>query len=801
MTKTFCKHHSRKALSLLLALCMLLSCLGFTGLTASAVQSQEEPASAGNGLAQHTQDGVILHCWNWSYENIKNYMPQIAAAGYSTIQTSPVTQPKDYEWKGAVASNVGTPNGTGGNDGQWWKMYQPVTMSICDNGQTWLGNKADFTAMCKEADKYGVKVIVDIVANHMGNITGWKNSLDDVSPQIGEFWKPDMLTDPTYWHINDLQIWMSDGRRDVTQGSMGMPDLNTKDKRVQNMVLDLLKECVDCGADGFRFDAAKHIEMPDDDPAFASDFWPTVLNGVKAYAGRELYFYGEILNRVGDGLGIDSYTKYMSVTDNATGDNKRNDIRYANAGSAANSSMSYAPNKTVLWAESHDTYMGGGSSYLANDTMIKQTWAMVGSRKDATALYFARPYYSDQILDENGNKKDTTNLKQTMMGEVGTTTWCDPSVSAVNNFHNYFIGQGESLSSNNSNICYNERGTSGVVIAKLDGPGAVDIQANKMKNGTYTDQVSGNTFTVSGGRIKGTIASSDGIAVVYNAVSTPSNTVSQKGGSFTGDTLSVTLGLKDAVSGTYQIDGGKVTTYTSSTTVTLGKSIPAGSQTKLSLTATDGKSTTSISYTFTKEDPEKPTDPPTEPDVPGTDPPAGLTVFFDNSAANWDQVYCYVYTDGGSKNNGAWPGQAMTKWKNNIYYYTVPAGLENSYVLFNNNQGSQIPSANEPGFALAGASMIYQDAKWSAYTPEEPTVTYILGDANGDGSVSLTDVLQLQKIIASMTAVPAGVRFAAADTDGNGKIDLQDVLNIQKHLANFDTGDVKIGSVCTYSSH
>ena len=41
-----------------------------------------------------------------------------------------------------------------------------------------------------------------------------------------------------------------------------------------------------------------------------------------------------------------------------------------------------------------------------------------------------------------------------------------------------------------------------------------------MEDGTYKDQVSGGTFTVSGGKIKGTVGSS-GVAVVYNSTQNP----------------------------------------------------------------------------------------------------------------------------------------------------------------------------------------------------------------------------------------------------------------------------------------
>ena len=41
------------------------------------------------GLKDNIQDGVILHCFDWTYEQIKEELPNIAAAGFSAVQTSP----------------------------------------------------------------------------------------------------------------------------------------------------------------------------------------------------------------------------------------------------------------------------------------------------------------------------------------------------------------------------------------------------------------------------------------------------------------------------------------------------------------------------------------------------------------------------------------------------------------------------------------------------------------------------------------------------------------------------------------
>lgn len=428
----------------------------------SALPNVQAAESQNNyGLINNMQDASILHCWNWSYNTIRENLPLIAQSGYSAVQTSPATQPKDYAYKGVVDTKVGYPGKPG--SGNWWKLYQPVTESVCDNGQTWLGTKDELKALCAEADKYGIKIIVDVVANHLGNIKGWQNSLSDVSPQVGTYWNPDMLTDESYWHINDYQVWMSDSRLHFTQGSMGMPDLNTADSRVQNYIADYLDELIDCGVDGFRFDAAKHIETPDDDPAFASDFWPNVLGEAKSHykakTGGDLYVYGEILNTVGDNFSINSYTKYMSVTDNSAGNHLLEAYRNNNVGTL---NMDYPNEVSVLWAESHDTYMNESSRY-ASDKSIVRTWAMVANKDNAASLFFVRPYYSKDTLIDDRDGSFNDNLDKTVapatMGECETYVWASKEVAAINHFNNKMSQYSDNMGSD-GNVAYCQRGSS-----------------------------------------------------------------------------------------------------------------------------------------------------------------------------------------------------------------------------------------------------------------------------------------------------------------------------------------------------
>lgn len=478
------KKHLKVKACLFAVVFMIAQLANFPAPRQTTVLADEGQATSRANTVTNIQDGVTLHCWNWSYKNIEANMQLIAGQGFTAIQTSPIQQPKES-----------TKNKPFGN---WWVLYQPMGFHIDNTGNSALGTKAEFVSMCNTAHKYGIKVIVDVVANHLGNAKG-----NDLSSAIID----DIKSDPSCWHDYSKNISDYSKRYDVTQYCIsGLPDLNTASDKVQKYVLSFLKECIDAGADGFRFDTAKHIETPDDTAyGCASDFWPTVINGAKSYAkstrGIDLYCYGEILDSPGGSLSISSYTKYMSVTDNSWGDTLRSNVSKGNA-----SGYSYMYHKDasagqlVVWAESHDTYGNNdGASHNTSVQVINKTWALAASRKDAMGLYLARP----------GSMSST-------LGSASITGWSYDEVRAVNNFHNAFIGQSEYLANENG-IAYCERGTSGVVLVNCSGTSAsVNVTAHNIKDGTYVDQITGSTFTVSGGKIKGTIGST-GVAVVYGS--------------------------------------------------------------------------------------------------------------------------------------------------------------------------------------------------------------------------------------------------------------------------------------------
>lgn len=810
---------AKKIASLVVASALLTSSFAaITSVNAAEVDSAQT-ASADSTLRDKVGDGVMLHAFNWSYNTIKENLPAIAAAGYTTVQTSPVQQPKDYSTSGDVT-------------GQWWKLYQPISFHIAE--QSWLGTKDDLKSLCDEADKYGIKIICDIVSNHIANAD--ENRPDSVSNQVKkyepDFYKKRRTYTRTYkGDANDSSV------QAVVQGHVSKcPDLVTNDTAVQTYIINLLKECIDCGVDGFRFDAAKHIET-EDDGEYASDYWKNITSSASSYytqkTGDDLYIYGEILNNCGADRSYSSYTKYINVTDNRTGDAVLYNVTKGKASTATNAKYKsgVAASNAVLWAESHDTYEGSsGSSGFSNtadvsDENVVKAWAIVASRKDSTALFFARPGTA-------------------LMGGVSTdTTYKSTAVSEINKFHNLFVGQSEKLGSS-GDIAYVARGTSGIVLSNCKGTNAsVSISGTGLADGKYTDTVSGAEFTVANGVLTGSIGKT-GVAVVYNGTTTPKAINSVESGSFRGDTMTLTLSLENATSGTYCLDDSTPVKFTGTTSIRIGSDYKPGETINLTVTATDGVKTSSMAYKYTKSTAQE----------------SGVYVFFNPATQKgWSAPYhVYIYDETTNKGtvykNANWPGEAMTlDPATGYYYYEVPKSSSisadeddenqapsdfdlstsaNTRVIISEKGGEQYPGRTDTPISLNGSSKAFSLTKagtWedttltptkveieatdvtkgsaaepttkpvpstqptTAQPATEPSGNAVYGDLNGDGDITVVDATLVQKHVVQLETLSADKQILA-DVNGDNTISVVDATLIQKYIVQLKdwgrTGDV-----------
>lgn len=68
--------------------------------------------------------------------------------------------------------------------------------------------------------------------------------------------------------------------------------------------------------------------------------------------------------------------------------------------------------------------------------------------------------------------------------------------------------------------------------------------------------------------------------------------------------------------------------------------------------------------------------------------------------------------------------------------------------------------------------------------------SYIRGDADGDGKVSITDVTAIQRKLLSVDV--KNFNEKAADVDGNG-LKIADAIKIQRYLVGYDNNTYRIG--------
>ena len=413
----------------------------------------------------HAKGEIILHAWCWLFNTISENMKEISDAGYSAIQVSPIQECKINKNCEKCKKN-GQEYCSCFKD-NWYFTYQPTNFKI---GNKYLGTRDEFVKMCQKAKEYDIKIIVDIVANHVSD------DLNAVSDEIKNI--------PNAFH-NNPEITDFGKRDQLTQFNLlKLTDLNTGNSAIQDTIKKYMNDCLSCGAWGFRYDAAKHIELPKEiDGDFGSDFWPNIIENAEKNGAK--FQYGEVLQ---DGFANEplskfyEYAQFMNVTATKYGEKirsiiKNRDIHHHNVMNYECNEPILDPDRLVTWVESHDNY--------ANDPNL---WAIVAGRAKGTPLFFSRPV-------GGGGQGDNRFPEQTKIGDKGSDLFKSPEIVAVNKFRKAMDGQDEFLRSQGNKILMIERGNKGMIIVNLSNDQNIKTPT-RLFDGVYVDSVSGNEFLV-----------------------------------------------------------------------------------------------------------------------------------------------------------------------------------------------------------------------------------------------------------------------------------------------------------------
>ncbi len=452
----------RALLCALLCLILLAGASCGTGLP----QFEDFPDDYTDALPADAENGLTLHAFNWTYHQILINLENICNAGFKNILTMPVQQPK-----------------SGGS--AWWAFYQPLSFSIGDNSA--LGTKEELKELCAKAEEYGICILADIVANHMAAVDDTAVEQDGtptVLPAVADY-EPVLYAnrnEDTDGHgVTFHHNLNASGSGAETQAYQygNLPDLNTANAYVQERELALLKECIDVGIDGFRFDAAKHVETSDD-PSYASDFWENTLDKAKEYyrekTGKELYVYGEILGEP-SGRNLSAYTKRMRITDDGFAAQFKNAFSLKDPEKILAASLKTDDaTQLIAWVESHDEYVTTNTHY--SDVRVAKYWSIIASKKGLGGLYLARP--TDELT----------------VGQIGSYAFESEYVAVGNRFHNRFY-DAESYESADG-TCYvvekiktGDQGALILNLAEVDTEKYVTIAVPHLEDGNYYDALTG----------------------------------------------------------------------------------------------------------------------------------------------------------------------------------------------------------------------------------------------------------------------------------------------------------------------
>lgn len=443
----------------------------------------------------HNPDAVntetIMHAWSWSFPEIARNMKNIADAGFTMVQTSPVQNCYFPEGSG---KKIFDENVTEGN---WYYYYQPTDWKI---GNQIVGTREQMIQMLDSAAKYNVDVIVDVLPNHVAF---------DIDAVSDDFYKAVGGRDKMF-HTDGLrQIRDYNNREESTLWAMGgLPDVNTENPAFQKYYLDFVNDLLKLGVKGFRYDTAKHIGVhsdPVDKEAgvTVNDFWD-VVTGRKAVKGTKLavpydslFVYGEVLQD--RNVPEKEYADYMGQTASSYGHVLREMLQKRSAKDidVINWHHSAAPEFLTTWVESHDTYANAHESAHFTDDQIRTGWVFLTARQNGVPLFFSRPAESTRQNYWGNN----------VLGAMGNDEFMHPEVVAVNKFRNSMADQKEDIRiTDDGSVLLVNRGKKGAALINLSTQAKKISLPTGLPDGTYKDVVYNKEFKVKKGILTGYLA-------------------------------------------------------------------------------------------------------------------------------------------------------------------------------------------------------------------------------------------------------------------------------------------------------
>jgi alpha-amylase len=292
---------------------------------------------------------VIANRFMWPWPSVASECTNVLGPkGYGAVQVAP---PEDS------IEVSGHP---------WWEIYQPAAYDLTSR----MGNRSQFAAMVGACHAAGVKVYSDVVVNHMTGVdqtstTSYGGAVfnNQYSYPTAGYGFNDFHHYPANCPNSDLSIQDWNNQTQVQECQLlNLADLNTETDYVRSHIAGYLNDLMGLGVDGFRVDAAKHINQND-------------MAAIKAkFTNPNVFFAQEVFPGSSGNLAPGAFLSNGSVLEFTYAD----DLKGQFLGNIANL-QTFGPSwglqpsdKSMVFVENHDTERDGSTlnfTYGATDTL------------------------------------------------------------------------------------------------------------------------------------------------------------------------------------------------------------------------------------------------------------------------------------------------------------------------------------------------------------------------------------------------------------------------------------------------
>ncbi|MEY3849531.1 MAG: hypothetical protein RLZ20_1031, partial [Actinomycetota bacterium] len=200
-----------------------------------------------------------------------NGLARIKKLGFTAVWVTPL-----------VVQQRPTPNGAGYH-GYWGVDFLDVDPH--------LGTKADLLAFSECAKKLELKLILDVVTNHTGDVIQYKDRVAFIPDDLAKAKNPSWLNDINNYHnVGDISNCWGEGLCSQLGDFYGLDDIATEKPVVYNGWADVFGSWIkDYGISGFRVDTARHV-----DDNFFKNWSPQINAAAQSVGINDFTIFGEV---------------------------------------------------------------------------------------------------------------------------------------------------------------------------------------------------------------------------------------------------------------------------------------------------------------------------------------------------------------------------------------------------------------------------------------------------------------------------------------------------------------------------